>query len=247
MNDPSIARAWRDSVLDAVVRLSSRHGTLTIQRQALVTEELDRIVEETRSDGATPAQTLSRLLQNLRDEGVLEFLGDGAYRVTKQPVDVELADLTIRRSMLPFENVYCASVVWRQGPPWLRSAGGLVKPGFVCWCFRTTRVVARCVTCATHISSWRATSSRGPTPRMREVILAISSVCAVSTTPCSRMATGHSRKTCRCCVDHRSPVRRCNCCCPRRCPSSIRLAAGPRTATYNCIADGMASRCERRG
>ena len=94
MNDGSTARTWRDSVLDAVVRLSSRYGAQTIQRQALLTEELDRIVEETRSNGATPAQTLSRVLQNLRDEGVLEFLGGGAYRVTKQPVDVEVTDLT---------------------------------------------------------------------------------------------------------------------------------------------------------
>ena len=94
MNGGPIARAWRDSVLDAVVRLSSRYGTQTIQRQALLTEELDRIVEEARSEGATRAQTLSRVLQNLRDEGVLEFLGGGAYRVTKHPVDVEVADLT---------------------------------------------------------------------------------------------------------------------------------------------------------
>src|SRR5437762_7492259 len=94
MNAQSIARPWRDSVLDAVVRLSSRTGTQTIQRQALLAEELDRIVEETRSNGATPAQTLSRVLQDLRDEGVLEFLGNGDYRITKEPVDIELADLT---------------------------------------------------------------------------------------------------------------------------------------------------------
>jgi hypothetical protein len=94
MNGRTIVRPWRESVLDTVVRLSSRHGTQTIQRQTLMTEELDRIVEETRSYGATPAQTLSRVLQNLRDEGVLEFLGNGYYHVTKQPVDIELADLT---------------------------------------------------------------------------------------------------------------------------------------------------------
>ena len=52
------------------------------------------VVEETRSNGVTPAQTLSRVLQNLRDEGVLEFLGAGVYRVTKHPVDIEVADLT---------------------------------------------------------------------------------------------------------------------------------------------------------
>ena len=65
----------------------------------------------------------------------------------------------------------------------------MVKADFVCWCFRTIRVAARCVTYVTRVFSWRVISSRGPTHRMREVISAISSVFAVSTTLSSRMAT----------------------------------------------------------
>jgi putative restriction endonuclease len=190
MNGLSMARPWRDSVLDAVVRLSSRHGTQTVQRQALMAEELDRIIEETRSNGATPAQTLSRVLQDLRDEGVLEFLDGGAYRVTKQPVDIELADLTdpeidaaIRERLLRLGRVETGTAVAearrRCGQARLRV---LVLQNYQ----------SRCAVCdvsdphllvASHIVPWA-------THQMREVISAISSVCAVSTTFSSSTATG---------------------------------------------------------
>jgi hypothetical protein len=93
MSPSRIPRPWRDTVLDAVGRLASRRGADSIERQALLAEELGRIVEETQSHGATPSQTVSRVLQDLRDEGLLEFLGGGTYRILKLPVDVELIDL----------------------------------------------------------------------------------------------------------------------------------------------------------
>jgi putative restriction endonuclease len=51
-------------------------------RQELIDAELDRIISETASEGATPHMTLSRELQQLRDAGVLEFVDDrGTYRL----------------------------------------------------------------------------------------------------------------------------------------------------------------------
>jgi putative restriction endonuclease len=44
------------------------------------------IVAETGSSGATPWQTLSRELQELRDRGLLEFVGAGVYRSAGLPV-----------------------------------------------------------------------------------------------------------------------------------------------------------------
>lgn len=95
MNPNPIARAWRDSVLDAINRLVSRRGVDAFKLQALLQEELDRIVIETQSHGATPEKTLHRTLQDLRDEGLLEFIDNrGTYRITKLPVNIELTELS---------------------------------------------------------------------------------------------------------------------------------------------------------
>ena len=72
---------WRDSVLGAIERYTTRHGSTTFQREAFLTEELSQIVRETGPVGHTPDQTVSRVMQELRDEGLLEFIDNhGTYR-----------------------------------------------------------------------------------------------------------------------------------------------------------------------
>lgn len=57
-------------------------GDPVFTRQELSDAELNLIVSETGSEGATPHQTLSRELQQLRDAGVIEFVDDrGTYRL----------------------------------------------------------------------------------------------------------------------------------------------------------------------
>ena len=75
---------WSETVEEAVRRHCANSGKNEFTRQELVDAELDQIVADTGSQGATPAQTLSRELQQLRDRGVLEFLDDrGAYRLVE--------------------------------------------------------------------------------------------------------------------------------------------------------------------
>ena len=71
---------WQESAWRAVVRLTSRAGSSAFSRQQLIEEELGEIVREVGSAGETPAQTLSRVLQELRDQGMIEFQGQGQYR-----------------------------------------------------------------------------------------------------------------------------------------------------------------------
>jgi hypothetical protein len=73
---------WRDSVW-AAVRRRALAGGGAFTRAELVQEELDRIKAETGSRGATPEQTLSRELQELRDAGLLIFGGGGVYRLAE--------------------------------------------------------------------------------------------------------------------------------------------------------------------
>ena len=84
---------WRDAVIEALHRYSSRYSTRIVERQKLIDQELDQIIHDTNSTGDTPAQTLSRVLQELRDEEVLYFLGNGSYLLADTPVSVELEDL----------------------------------------------------------------------------------------------------------------------------------------------------------
>lgn len=71
---------WREAVLSAVLRYVQRHSSPEIERRRLIDEELSAIVAATNSHGATPEQTLSKVLQDLRDDGVLRFKdGMGTY------------------------------------------------------------------------------------------------------------------------------------------------------------------------
>lgn len=72
---------WREAVSDAIARLTIRRGSNIFTRQLLLDEELPAIVKAIGSSGKTPAQTLSRVLQELRDTTEIEFVGDGEYRL----------------------------------------------------------------------------------------------------------------------------------------------------------------------
>lgn len=72
--------SWTIAVENAVRRHVAKTGSSIFSRQALIDSQLDAIVAETGSAGATPHQTLSRELQQLRDAGLIEFLDQGTYR-----------------------------------------------------------------------------------------------------------------------------------------------------------------------
>jgi putative restriction endonuclease len=75
-------RDWSEVVEEAVRRHVDSTGDATFARQELIDAQLDWIVSETGSTGATPHMTLSRELQQLRDRGSLEFVDDrGTYRL----------------------------------------------------------------------------------------------------------------------------------------------------------------------
>ena len=74
--------SWTDAVTDAVRRVAARRSDGVFTRQDLLAEERDRMVADTRSQGETPEQTISRELQQLRQAGIIEFVDDaGTYRL----------------------------------------------------------------------------------------------------------------------------------------------------------------------
>lgn len=74
--------SWTEAVTQAVHRHVAKTGSRVFSRQGLMDAELSRIVEETGSEGRTPAMTLSRELQEMRDRGEIAFIDDhGSYRL----------------------------------------------------------------------------------------------------------------------------------------------------------------------
>lgn len=84
---------WREAVITALHRYAKKHSTKNITREGLINEELAAIIHQISSVGKTPRQTLSRVLQELRDDGVLYFTSSGNYLLVDQNIELSNEDL----------------------------------------------------------------------------------------------------------------------------------------------------------
>ena len=107
---------WHDVVLQALHRYCQRHKTRLIDRQAFLREEKGQIVLDTGSSGRTPGQTVSRILQELRDEKLVAFLRSGRYLLADSPLNIGTEDLpqdaidfAIEQGNLLFSNLVVAN------------------------------------------------------------------------------------------------------------------------------------------
>ena len=75
-------RIWHDAVRSAIERLCASKESNRFTRRELIAAEMHAIESETGTQGRTPEQTLSRILQDLRREQFIEFLDNrGTYRI----------------------------------------------------------------------------------------------------------------------------------------------------------------------
>jgi putative restriction endonuclease len=71
---------WKDAVRLAISRHCRAIKSDIFTRKGLINTQMDRIIADTGSKGDTPDQTLSRILQELRDADEIEFIDDhGTY------------------------------------------------------------------------------------------------------------------------------------------------------------------------
>ena len=78
----SIRTTWKDAVLAAIKRIVAARQTNVFTRHEIIEAELASIAGEVSSKGETPEQTLSRVLQELRQAKIIEFLDNqGSYRL----------------------------------------------------------------------------------------------------------------------------------------------------------------------
>lgn len=73
---------WREAVEGAVRRFAARSGSAVFTRQDLLDAERAQILSDCDGGGETPDQTISRVLQELRSDGIITFVDDqGTYRL----------------------------------------------------------------------------------------------------------------------------------------------------------------------
>jgi hypothetical protein len=85
--------SWTESTKLALLNYSARNHTVIIPRQRFIEQELGNIVQSTASQGKTPSQTLSRVLQELRDANFLYFSKQVGEYTLVQSIDVSREDL----------------------------------------------------------------------------------------------------------------------------------------------------------
>jgi len=109
---------WKRAVLDALQKYSEANNTAQISREKFIDSELSSIVANTNSIGKTPSQTLSRVLQELRDEGQLFFSSNGLYLLNTSKFDAADEDFAqdslenaISLGNLTFKNINTSSKV----------------------------------------------------------------------------------------------------------------------------------------
>ena len=90
---PAKTTSWKVSVESALARFAARHKSAQVSRAAFMAEELATMLAETGSVGRTPAQTVSRVLQELRDEGHLFFSNSGSYTINGVSIDATAEDI----------------------------------------------------------------------------------------------------------------------------------------------------------
>ena len=136
---------WSDAVEIAVRRLAARTGSAEFTRQDMIAEELQRIVNETGSRGATPEMTLNRELQQLRDRGEIEFLGSGHYRLRNAPLILPRVSPTRCVFVIGSHSIYEDEPdrFYRFPQRWLNAAARSVGQGS---CIRSRAGLDRAVT-----------------------------------------------------------------------------------------------------
>ena len=79
-----MTQKWKDAVKNALERYSKNNSVNVIKRADFLAQELDSIKQATQKSGGTPSQTVSRCLQELREEGFLYFSDNSGEYVMNQ-------------------------------------------------------------------------------------------------------------------------------------------------------------------
>lgn len=113
---------WREVVRRELARYREQTGTDVIERQDLLEQSLP-VLEAEFPGAKTPGQTLSRVLQELRDRGELEFLDhEGTYRILNLDEDATASASDVDPTQQYEARTYETTVQGRSLPVAFRDA-----------------------------------------------------------------------------------------------------------------------------
>ncbi|MDW7755482.1 MAG: HNH endonuclease signature motif containing protein [Brevefilum sp.] len=106
-------KTWREAVINGIRRLTINKNSYLFSRQEIINTQLTQIIEEVQSIGETPSQTLSRVLQELRDENLIEFVDNtGNYvflvdniNIGQEDLPETAIDVAIKTGRLQFNDI----------------------------------------------------------------------------------------------------------------------------------------------
>ncbi len=81
-----MAYSWKASCFKAC--MLEADNKLEFTNQNLIKNQLPTIIDETKTKGKTPANTLSYILQRFRDVGLVKFISAGYYALIPQKIDL---------------------------------------------------------------------------------------------------------------------------------------------------------------
>ncbi len=104
---------WREEVLNQIRILTQEKKDLNFTRQEFIEKRLSFVEKALNVQGETPPQTLSRVLQELRDENMLEFVNNnGMYyfigdeiRIEENDLPDQVIDKAIKTNKLRFDVI----------------------------------------------------------------------------------------------------------------------------------------------
>lgn len=99
---------WKDAVRGSIINVIDSNGYFTLKQLKL--NEIQKIIEKTKTKGKTPEQTLHRTLQELRDDKIIEFVNNnGYYKLNTQilqSIKILKNCLTINHLFIDINNKY---------------------------------------------------------------------------------------------------------------------------------------------
>ena len=104
---------WQEEVLNQIRILTQEKKDLNFTRQEFIEKRLSFVEKKLIVQGETPSQTLSRVLQELRDDNILEFVNNnGKYyfigdeiRVEENDLPDQVLDKAIKANKLRFDVI----------------------------------------------------------------------------------------------------------------------------------------------
>ena len=101
-----IKKSWKESLLSACILEAD--SQLFFTNKNLIKNRLPKIIEETGCKGKTPQNTMSRILQELRDDNLIQFIKPGIYKLNN---DITMKNLIQKTNGISKGEIFIGKIL----------------------------------------------------------------------------------------------------------------------------------------